>query len=153
MGDEAEEMSGYLDPVDLGDSFTAIAVFTGYQHSCALSNSKDLKCWGHNGYGECGYGDTDNRGDDSNEMGDYLDYVDIGDDFNVSLTELPEGYGGSHFYLISDGLVVHGWGNNSFGQIGNKDELGDHLWNINLDRQPTSMPTEDPTSVPTFIPS
>merc|ERR1719242_1529022 len=122
-----------------------------------------LKCFGLNDQGQLGYGDTDNRGDDSNEMGDNLDTVDIGDDFNVSLTVLPDGYGGSHTVLISDGLVVHGWGNNTFGQIGNKDEtgecvgdepneMGDNLWDIDLDRQPTSFPTEMPTNYPTNIP-
>ena len=34
-----------------------------------------LKCWGRNTYGELGLGDTANRGDDPNEMGDSLPVV------------------------------------------------------------------------------
>ena len=41
-----------------------------------LSNNYKLKCWGQ-GY-MLGYGDTTNRGDGPNEMGDNLPYVDLG---------------------------------------------------------------------------
>ena len=30
-----------------------------------------------------GLGDTDSRGDDANEMGDYVDFVQLGDDFTA----------------------------------------------------------------------
>ena len=36
---------------------------------------------GQNEAGQLGLGDTANRGDGSNEMGDYLDSVPLGDDF------------------------------------------------------------------------
>ena len=36
---------------------------------------------GHNSYGQLGLGDTDDRGDEFNEMGDYLDFVQFGDNF------------------------------------------------------------------------
>ena len=35
------------------------------------------KCWGLNNVGQLGYGDTANRGDGSNEMGDSLPFLDI----------------------------------------------------------------------------
>ena len=47
-------------------------------HSCAILDSGKFKCWGNSPYGELGYGDTKNRGDNSNEMGDNLPYVDVG---------------------------------------------------------------------------
>ena len=31
-----------------------------------------MKCWGSNGNGQCGLGQTSNIGDDVGEMGDYL---------------------------------------------------------------------------------
>jgi len=31
-----------------------------------------VKCWGSNGNGQCGLGQTSNIGDDVGEMGDYL---------------------------------------------------------------------------------
>ena len=42
---------------------------------CALCKS------GKNHYGQLGLGDLDNRGDDENEMGDYLDVLQFGDNF------------------------------------------------------------------------
>ena len=49
-----------------------------------MSWSGKLKCFGKNNRGQLGYGDTENRGDDADEMGDNLDYVDLGSGFNVS---------------------------------------------------------------------
>ena len=37
--------------------------------------------WGWNGYGQLGLGDTNPRGDSSDEMGDFLPYVDLGTEF------------------------------------------------------------------------
>ena len=39
---------------------------------------------GSNSYGQLGLGDTINRGDDPFQMGDYLDFVNLGDSFNAS---------------------------------------------------------------------
>ena len=39
---------------------------------------------GWNWQGQLGLGDTDNRGDDWFEMGDRLDFVNLGDNFNVA---------------------------------------------------------------------
>ena len=48
------------------------------KYSCAILDSGKFKCWGNSPYGELGCGDTKNRGDNSNEMGDNLPYVDVG---------------------------------------------------------------------------
>ena len=45
---------------------------------------------GENDHGQLGVGDVDHRGDESNEMGDYLDFVEFGDDFTP--THLTAGY-------------------------------------------------------------
>ena len=37
-----------------------------------------VKCWGHNGDGQLGLGDTNNRGDGAGEMGDSLEAVELG---------------------------------------------------------------------------
>lgn len=37
-----------------------------------------MKCWGKNFSGQLGLGDDEHRGDNSGEMGDDLDEVDLG---------------------------------------------------------------------------
>ena len=157
-------MGDALPAVDLGDDFTLNDIKLSDDFTCVSSSTGKLKCFGLNDEGQLGYEDDDNRGDDSNEMGDYLDFVDVGDDFNVSLTMLPSGYGGSHSCIISDDLIVRSWGSNDYGQCGNNDEtgndvgddsdeMGDNLDDIDLERDPTALPTTDPTPAPSKEPT
>ena len=44
---------------------------------CALLDNNKIKCWGGNGTGQLGQGNTDNIGDDAGEM-DSLVAVDLG---------------------------------------------------------------------------
>jgi len=37
-----------------------------------------LKCFGNNAYGQIWYGDVEDRGNQVNELGDYLPYIDLG---------------------------------------------------------------------------
>ena len=45
-GDGSSEMGDDLPVVDLGDTFTASQVVAGALHTCAVSTSMELKCWG-----------------------------------------------------------------------------------------------------------
>eukprot|EP01083_Nonionella_stella_P306218 1071485_1 len=67
-GDEANEMGAILLEIDLGTSFIPMQIVAGWYHTCALSTTHKVKCWGYNGYGQLGYGDTNKRGDEANEM-------------------------------------------------------------------------------------
>ncbi len=60
IGDD--ELPSSAPNVDLGGAATQLAV--GYQHSCALLDSNELRCWGTNTFGQLGYGHTDTIGDD-----------------------------------------------------------------------------------------
>eukprot|EP01083_Nonionella_stella_P113926 336334_1 len=80
-GDEANEMSDSLLEIDLGTSFIPMQIVTGYDHTCALSTAHKVKCFGRNNYGKLGYGDTNDRGDGANEMGDDLLEIDLGTNF------------------------------------------------------------------------
>ena len=78
MGDQPEEMGDFLPAVDFGTGRTAVEVVVGGGHSCAILDDDSTKCWGYNAWGQLGLGDTANKGDDSNEMGDNLPAVDLG---------------------------------------------------------------------------
>ena len=76
IGDGANEMGDYdpvtgdgLRHVDLGTNRTAQKITLGSDHSCALLDNDQLKCWGENAFGNLGQGHTNNLGDGSNEMG------------------------------------------------------------------------------------
>jgi Regulator of chromosome condensation (RCC1) repeat len=56
----------------------ALSVAVGRFHGCAVLEDHTVKCWGDNGAGELGYGDTRIRGNSGVEMGDALPRVDLG---------------------------------------------------------------------------
>eukprot|EP01083_Nonionella_stella_P173510 598757_1 len=80
-GDEANEMGDILLEIDLGINFIPMQIVTGMYHTCALSTGHKAKCWGYNFYGQLGYGDTNKRGDEANEMSDNLLGIDLGTNF------------------------------------------------------------------------
>ena len=47
--------------IAFGLSAGAVAIATGYVHTCALLADGSIKCWGDNGLGQLGTGDTTNR--------------------------------------------------------------------------------------------
>jgi uncharacterized protein YegL len=117
-GDAAGETVANQTPVDLGSNFTPVKIAAGEHHICALSSTGYVKCWGENLYGKTGNGvGTGYTGDATNEMGDYLTAIPIGEqvaDISVSA-------------FHSCALTVTGqakcWGINSdssseFGQLG-----------------------------------
>eukprot|EP01083_Nonionella_stella_P074257 201351_1 len=83
------------------DSF----IMAGGYHSCMLHNNK-TKCWGYNKYGQLGYGDTNNRGDEANEMSDNLLEIDLGTSFIPM--QIAGGY--DHTCALSTANKVKCWG-------------------------------------------
>ena len=81
-GDGPSEMGDFLPPVFLGTGRTVTSLATGSTASsfCALLDTRQLKCWGSNGMGELGIGDTNDRGDEPGEMGNALPVTDLGQD-------------------------------------------------------------------------
>merc|ERR1719474_1539050 len=47
-------------------------------HGCTSDDNGMVKCWGRGDYGQLGYNDLENRGDNPNEMGDNLPFLDLG---------------------------------------------------------------------------
>ena len=63
----------------------------------AISVLSEIKCWGANERGQLGQGNTIQIADDWNEMGDNLDAIDLGSDFNL----LSLHCGGWHICALS----------------------------------------------------
>jgi alpha-tubulin suppressor-like RCC1 family protein len=76
-GDEPSEMGDNLPTVTLGTDMTAVQISAGAHHVCAGLNDGKVKCWGYNSYGQLGLGNTENRGDQTGEMGNDLPTVSL----------------------------------------------------------------------------
>ena len=81
-------------------------------HSCVLFSNKKIKCWGHNGSGQLGYGHTMDLGErDALET----DFIDVGGDV------LQVEVGLEHTCtLLTDGLIKC-WGKGLYGALGSGD--------------------------------
>ena len=56
----------------------SLMVAAGGQFNCAVLTNGTLKCWGQNTYGQLGLGNTNNYGDNPDEVGTGLPAVDVG---------------------------------------------------------------------------
>ncbi|MCB1214114.1 MAG: S8 family serine peptidase [Deltaproteobacteria bacterium] len=97
----------------------------GSSHSCYILEKDMVKCWGYNSNGQLGLGDTEDRGDDPNEMGFNL----TGSGFGFTFYDLVQkvALGASHSCVLSHEGKVKCWGRNTEGQLGlgYNDFLGD----------------------------
>lgn len=105
---------------------------------CALFSNGQIKCWGLNLYGQLGLGDTQNRGDQSGQMGANLPFVDLGTGRTVKKFSKNSLY---HQCVILDNNDLKCWGFNQRGQLGLGDtvtrgdqpgQMGDNLPAVNL---------------------
>lgn len=124
----------HITPVDIKSSWS--------NHYCALYSSAEyssykLKCWGNNSSGELGYGDTNNRGDATSELGWGLKFVNVGTGKYVKKVAV----GWYHTCAILDDNTVKCWGHNTYGQLGYGNttvlgnasgQMGDALPTVNL---------------------
>ncbi|PNH01076.1 RCC1 and BTB domain-containing protein 2, partial [Tetrabaena socialis] len=135
-----------------------VSAKAGLSHVCVLlSNAgySGVKCFGNNGNGQLGLGDTANRGDDPLEMGDALPYLDfgvLGSSSGLQATAavvLAAGIG-SHSCIGLDGRIKC-WGLNSKGQLGRGDtndfgdepnEMGTNLPYVSMNYLGTSSATD-----------
>jgi len=136
-GSAPNQMGLYLSTVALGTSFLASGISTGSQHTCVLSDLSLLKCFGKNEKAPLGLGDANHRGDDANEMNDYLPYVNVGSTGSIKAVKV----GGWCSCVLFDDGEMKCWGENDWGQLGQgsviqlgdaPNELGDYLPPINF---------------------
>ncbi|MDP7203619.1 MAG: hypothetical protein QGF72_05760, partial [Candidatus Poseidoniaceae archaeon] len=122
-GDGYLETGDVLAFIELPSATTATMIEAGSRHTCAVLSDNSLICWGRNDKGQLGLGDTDDRGDASNEVGDNFAAVSLPTSRTVS--QLALGY--DHTCAIWDDGSVSCWGSNANGQlgIGSTDDIGD----------------------------
>ncbi|MDC0055638.1 putative Ig domain-containing protein [Deltaproteobacteria bacterium] len=122
-GDGYLETGDVLAFIELPSATTATMIETGSRHTCAVLSDNSLICWGRNNMGQLGLGDTDDRGDASNEVGDNFAAVSLPTSRTVS--QLALGY--DHTCAIWDDGSISCWGGNANGQlgIGSMDDIGD----------------------------
>lgn len=113
-GGKPGQMGNNLPVLALGAGRTTIAVSATLGGGCAVLDGGQVKCWGHNMYGQLGLGDTSDRGDDGDEMGDNLPAVELG----AGNRAVAVAAGALHTCALLDDGKVKCWGNNEHGQLG-----------------------------------
>lgn len=103
-GDDPDEV-GAMSPIDLGSGRSAIEISSGSQHSCALLDNDEVKCWGQGFWGNLGLERIASEGDEPGEMGDGLDALDLGEAKPVGLSS-----GDRHSCALFDDGGVRCWG-------------------------------------------
>ena len=116
IGDD--EMPASAGNVDVGGPVIQLAA--GWEHTCAVLEGGDLRCWGAGSYGHLGYGNTNNIGDDETP-------ADAGN-VDVGGPVIQLAAGGYHTCAVLEGGDVRCWGLGFFGRLGygNTDHIGDN---------------------------
>jgi len=116
------EAPGSVGPVDLGAGRTALAVSAGGDHTCALLDTHQVRCWGAGANGRLGYGNTNDIGD--NESPGSAGPVDLG----AGRTAVAISAATAHTCAILDTGQVRCWGNGANGRLGygNTNSIGDN---------------------------
>ena len=83
-------------------------------HYCVIFEGGKLKCWGENTSGQLGIGGINNRGDNDNEMGSSLPFVNLGSGRSAVQVALCD----SHTCAILDNGDIKCWGAGSNGRLG-----------------------------------
>ena len=95
--------------IDLGSGRTAVAVSAGDEHTCAILDNGDLKCWGRDHSGQLG-----TPGSDVGLSSPQSTPIDFG----PGRTAIAVSAGSSHTCAILDNGELKCWGSDNYGQLG-----------------------------------
>lgn len=140
------DMGDNLPFVDFGTTSSKVIQVDGTGvHTCMLFDNGKMKCFGQAGP-QLGYEDFETRGDEPDEMGDNLSFVDLGS-HGYKITQISTaGSGGAHTCALFENGKVKCFGNGFFGQLGYGDQrhrgsspgdMGDNLPFINFGNNQT----------------
>jgi alpha-tubulin suppressor-like RCC1 family protein len=119
--------------IPVGGSVADVSI--GIQTVCAVLTTGQIRCWGGNGSGELGVGDTVGRYSISEIPS--IPFVDLG----TGMTANKVSVGINHVCALLTNAQVKCWGHNSHGQLGLENsfdrggapgEMGDNLPFVNL---------------------
>lgn len=125
-------------------SWNVLAVARGVYEACVLRDDGKIKCWGGNGWGQLGLGDTNPRGDGPGEMGNNLPTVNVGTGRTVKSISANNGV----VCAVLDNNSLKCWGDNFEGRLGLADtnrrgdapnEMGDNLPAVSLGTGRTAL--------------
>ena len=115
LTDDSADPSG---PVRVNGITDATFITTGWDHSCALHQTGAVSCWGENGAGQLGNGQSTGYW---NSAGDWQDGTDssvpVGVDGITDITAIAAR--GGHSCALHQTGTITCWGNNWNGQLGN----------------------------------
>lgn len=139
-GTTPQTVPAMVPALDVGTGRSVLNMALGGQHSCAILDNGQVKCWGANDWGMLGLGDTVVWGDNPGEMGDNLPFVNLGT--GRAVVDMSAGY--SHNCAILDNLDLKCWGfQGATGSLGNGSiggnavgdttgEMGDAMTAVNV---------------------
>ncbi len=147
IGDnEAPALAG---PVNLGDGRTATAISSGGDHTCAVLDDGNMRCWGAGLYGQLGVLGLTPIGD--TEAPASIAPVDLG----TGRTAKAVASGIYHSCARLDDASVRCWGNGTVGQLGicrltdiGDDETPGSIMPVNLGAGGAACPSSPPPPPP-----
>ena len=93
--------------LSLGTGRTAVAISSGYRHTCAILDDGSVSCWGRNDAGQLGDGTDTERNTPTQTLS-----------LGIGRTAVAISSGNSHSCAILDDASVSCWGDNGYGQLG-----------------------------------
>jgi alpha-tubulin suppressor-like RCC1 family protein len=115
IGDGLGEMGTNLPYLSLSNE-KAIDISNGINHSCALFESRKVKCWGSGTYGQLGQGNTTSRIIFPPASGLNIPYINFGGE----LVDKLYASGNFNCVILKSGQVKC-WGSNASGNLGLED--------------------------------